>query len=351
MNRGCLRRRGAVLVVGAIAAAGLTAAVTVPAFGASVAVGTDAGSDLGVNVALSVNVASAADQGASAAAQFPSASAPTSAAAVDGAVYGSAAVARAGSAAEDFLTSHQQVLNATAKAGAATPLASQLHYWWGSFPVADSGAGGMATQSIDPNFRLTDSTDVLYAPTMKPADGSCIEVVTVHTTAAPQVWAWDWCNSLAPGAEVTVDGMFLAKYTSTVNGRTVYTQKNVLTNKAGNTWTTYLYNYRTSSWDTLFSSSGTDHSGLTYGWDMFEFYSSTNPSTGNTYVCDDIARAGLVVESSNLQIETGNNVWTLANANNSSWQPSARPSPSAYKCPSMLFTIVSNSSDWTVSEG
>lgn len=347
MTRSFPRRRGAVLAIGVIAAAGLTAASSVPAFGAAGAPAASAASTAGGGAArgpAAVSVPAAARS-----VRTPDADSPVSGAQVSGARYGAAARSAAGGAAADFGLSHQRILNSMKHNGPA-PSAAQLHDWWGTFPNTNSGAGGMATQSIDPNFRLSNSADVLYAPTMKPADGSCIEVVTVHTTAAPQIWAWDWCKSIAPGAEVTVDSTFLSKYTTTVNGRTVYTQRNVQTTKSNNTWTSYLYNYQTSSWDKLFSSSGTDQSGLTYGWDMFEFYSNTNPSTGNTYVCGDIAKAGLVVESSNVQIETGTNTWTSANSGNSTWMPSASPNPTSYKCPSLVFTIVSSNNDWTVAE-
>lgn len=279
----------------------------------------------------------------------PDPNAPFSGKNVAGAVYGQAAVAAAGSLATDFVNSHQEMLSALKSQ--ATTAAAQLHDWWGTFPDTGSGPGGMATQSIDPNFRLSKAGDILYAPTMKPANGSCIEVVTVHNTGVPQIWAWDWCKKIAPGAEVKVTSTFISTYTTTVNGRSAYTQKNVLTNKATNTWTSYLYNYSTKAWDKLFASSGTDQSGLSYGWDMFEFYSATNPSTGHTYVCDDIAKAGLVVQSTSVKIRSAAGSWSLANTSDSKWQPTAHPNPSSYKCPAMVFTIVANNYDWTVSEG
>ena len=264
---------------------------------------------------------------------------------VDGAVYGTAAVQRAGAAAGSFRAAHQDVV--AAQSPDAVPQAAQLHDWWGTFPNANSGAGGMATQSVDPNLRLSNASDVLYAPTMTPANGSCIEVVTVHTTGTPQVWAWDWCNSIAPGAEINVNSSFLSTYTTTVNGRTAYTQENIQTNKSKNTWTAYLYNYRTAAWDSFFTSSGTDQSGLSYGWDMFEFYSGTNRSTGNTYVCGDLAKAKETIESSNVQVYTAAG-WAPSGPGNSTWMPSASPNPTSYKCPTMGFHIIANNSDWTV---
>jgi len=331
--RSPLSGRRAAVTVGLIAAAGLVAASSVPAY---------AGATAATSAPLS-SVVSTPDY----------ATAPISGKDVSGAVYGSAAVARAGAAANDFRETHQNMLNSLGHGStatpSATPAASQLHDWWGTFPNANSGEGGMATQSVDPSFRLSDSSDVLYAPTAKPADGSCIEVVTVHTTSTPQIWAWDWCKHIAPEAEDNVNASFVATYTTTVNGRTAYTEKNVQTNATKNTWTAYLYNYTTKAWDKLYSSSGTDQSGLTYGWDMFEFYSSTNPSTGNTYVCGDIAAADLALESSSVEIDTASG-WSLANSSDSTWQPSASPNPKSYKCPDLLFNIVKDNSDWTVSE-
>ena len=341
IHRSILRNRRAALTVGLIAAAGLVAASSVPAYaGAS---------------APSRSVAtSAAATSASASAVTPDyAAAATSGKSVAGAVFGNAAVARAGNAANDFRTTHQNMIanlgHGSTASPSATASASQLHDWWGTFPNANSGAGGMATQSVDPNFRLSDSSDVLYAPTATPANNSCIEVVTVHTTSTPQIWAWDWCKHIAPEAEDNVNASFVATYTTTVNGRTAYTEKNVQTNKSKNTWTAYLYNYTTNAWDTFYTSSGTDQSGLSYGWDMFEFYSSTNASTGNTYVCGDIAAADLTLESSSVEIDTASG-WSLANSSDSTWQPSASPNPTSYKCPDLLFNIVANNSDWTVSE-
>jgi hypothetical protein len=281
----------------------------------------------------------------------PSLNAPVSGRTVSGAVSGTAARTKAGSAAGDFLKEHRSILDASRSANSespstATPAASQLHDWWGSFPDADSGPGTMATQSVSSTLRLSNSNDVLYAPTMTPADNSCIEVVTVHTTGTPQIWAWDWCNSIAPGAEVDVDSSFIADYTTTVNGRTAYTTKDVQTDASTNTWTAYLWNYATSSWDTLFTSSGTDQSGLSYGWDMFEFYSTVK--SGKVAICGDLASSGVSIESSSLQILGSNGTWSLADSADSSWSPSADPNPASYDCPDMKFDTVDNNYDWIV---
>ena len=225
---------------------------------------------------------------------------------------------------------------------------SALHNWWGSSPDAGSGPGAMATQSVSITLRLTHAGDILYAPTIKPADHSCIEVATVHTTGTPQVWAWDWCHTRKePAATVNITSSFLSTYAKTVNGRSAYTVKDVRTSTPNNTWTAYLYNYRTKAWDKLWTSSGTDHSGHSFGWDMFEFYSSINPADGHTYVCDDLQRTGMKIESSSLEIYSGG-TWNPATAADSAWIPVAHPSPSGYKCPNIKFNIITADSDWVV---
>ena len=317
-----LHRRRVLLALGVLSACAAATAVTVPAYAGSAV------------------RAGAAHQPAS-----PSPYAPASGHLVSGVVSGAAASSGNGAAIAGFRQVHQEML-AAARRPAVHP-DSQLHAWWGSFPDTNSGTGVMATQSVSSTLRLSHAGDILYAPTMTGADNDCIEVVTVHTNKAAQVWAWDWCNLIAPGAKVNVNATFLSKYTTTVNGRTAYTTKEVQTDASTNSWTSYLYDYKTKAWDTLFTSAGTDQSGLSYGWDMFEFYSATNPATGNTYVCGDLGSAGTVLESSALKIYSGG-TWKVANNNNTMWNPSAHPNPSSYLCPGMQFNIVKRNSDWTV---
>ena len=80
---------------------------------------------------------------------------------------------------------------------------------------------------------------------------------------------------------------------------------------------------------------------------MFEFYSDTNPATGNTYVCGDLGSAGTVIESSSLKIYNGS-TWKVAGKANTTWNPSAHPNPASYLCPGMNFNIIKHNSDWTV---
>jgi len=279
--------------------------------------------------------------------------APVSGRAVAGARYGAAATRAAGPAATHFLQLHRTMVAEVRAASRGTSArhaassAAELHRWWGSFPGTNSGPGVTATQSISASLRLTDPNDILYAPTMTPANNSCIEVVTVHTTTTPQIWAWDWCKYIRPVAVVNVTAAFMKAYTIIANGRTAYTTEDVQTNAKTNTWTAYLFNYQTGSWDRLYTQAGTDQSGLSFGWDMFEFYSSTNPATGSTYVCGDLQKAGTRIESSNISIRH-DGTWTPANSHDSSWNPSAHPAPSSYKCPDIRFSIVQPNSDWLV---
>jgi hypothetical protein len=315
-----LHRRPVLLALGVVSACAAVTAATAPAYARPAA------------------PARAAHQQAS-----PSPYAPASGHRVSGTVFGAAARSGNSAAIAGFLKVHREML---ADSRGVRPN-TQLHAWWGSFPDTNSGTGVMATQSVSSTLRLSHAADILYAPTMTGADNDCIEVVTVHTTKTPQVWAWDWCNLIAPGAKVNVNATFLGKYTTTVNGRTAYTTKEVRTNASTNSWTAYLYDYKTKAWDTLFTSAGTDQSGLSYGWDMFEFYSDTNPATGNTYVCGDLQNASTRIESSSLEIYSGG-TWNLATAKTTKWNPSAHPNPSGYLCPGMQFNIVKNNSDWLV---
>ncbi|HEX4062319.1 MAG TPA: carbohydrate-binding protein [Streptosporangiaceae bacterium] len=325
-------RRRPLFVAGVLTAAAVTAALSVPAYA-----GTS-----GPTAAASRSAA-------------PFSSATVSGRTVAGALYGAAATHAAGAAASHFLKLHRQMVadvhaakTKTEPQGVTHPVAAhKLHYWWGSFPDTNSGPGVTATQSISQTLRLTDPSDILYAPTMTPANNSCIEVVTVHTTRTPQIWAWDWCEHIRPVAVVPVDAAFMKDYTTIANGRTAYTTEDVQTNAKNNTWTAYLFNYVTGHWDRLYSQAGTDKSGLTFGWDMFEFYSSTNPSTGSTYVCGDLENAGTQIESSNISIMHDGS-WTPASSSDSSWNPKLHPNPAAYKCPDIKFNTVQLNSDWMV---
>ena len=62
---------------------------------------------------------------------------------------------------------------------------------------------------------------------------------------------------------------------------------------------------------------------------MFEFYSHTNPATGNTFVCSDLQSSGTQIESSGISIRS-NHVWTPANVANTTWNPEPNPNPGSF---------------------
>ncbi|WP_326954461.1 carbohydrate-binding protein [Amycolatopsis sp. NBC_01286] len=255
---------------------------------------------------------------------------------------GAAAKAAAGPAADRFLEIRR------AQAGRAAPrAAAQKHTFWGPEPqLATSADGLVVTQSVTPSLRISHSSDVVYAPTMKPTGHSCVEVVTAYGLGqAAQVWAWDWCRSVSPAKVVPIDSAFLANYTSTVDGHPAYTVQEVRTNTTANSWTASLRNVKTGAWDTLFTQSGSDQSGLDEGWDIFELYSTRNPATGNAYYCAD-AR-GAVFESSSLRLRVAGQ-WVAASATNSPLRPTANPRPADYDCSTLRFEVPSPNSTWRV---
>jgi hypothetical protein len=255
---------------------------------------------------------------------------------------GGAAKAAAGPAADRFLQIRRE------QAGRAAPrAAAQRHTFWGPEPQLTTGADGLVvTQSVVPGLRISNRSDVVYAPTVKPTGHSCVEVVTAYGLGqAAQVWAWDWCRSVAPAKVVPIDSAFLSSYTSTVNGHPAYTVQEVRTNTTANGWTASLYNVKTGAWDTLFTQSGSDQSSLDEGWDIFELYSTRNPSTGNAYYCAD-AR-GAVFESSSLKLRVAGQ-WVAASPTNSPLRPTANPRPADYDCSTLRFEVPSPNSNWRV---
>jgi hypothetical protein len=264
---------------------------------------------------------------------------------VAGARYGADAVRAAGAAADRFRAS--RISTTTGQPKAFVGPAATLHNDWGLFP-SYGPTGLTTTHTINPSVRLSRSGDVLYTPTMKPPTNSCIEVVTVYSTGTPQIWAWDWCGSVAPAVEVNIDQRFVATYGTTAQGPLSYTVRVERTNTAANRWTARLYNQVKKAWDTLFTSAGPDKAQAPYGWDIFEFYSATNPATGHTFVCDDIARTRMVLESQSISVKNGGR-WTPATPANSFFNP-ARPNPADYLCPAVKFQVRHANNSWLVSE-
>lgn len=207
-----------------------------------------------------------------------------------------------------------------------------------SFKEISGSDGSCATQSVSAQLTVQDSSTTIYTPTMYPAGGSCIELVTVYTQSGRSVSAWDWCDSVAFEASVPIDSAFLSTYTDGTSS--AYTGRVVKTDAATNSWTAGLYNYRTGSWDTLFTQSGQNQSGRNTGWDINELYSQVGTS-GRSAACD--AMAGQTFESSNITVRI-NGSWTPASPDNSDTTYDS-PAGSFY-CPDRTYQMVSAYDHW-----
>jgi hypothetical protein len=206
-----------------------------------------------------------------------------------------------------------------------------------AFKALAGADGSCATQSVAPGLTVKDPYTTIYTPTMYPAGGSCVELVTVYTQSVRAVSAWDWCRSVNFAASVPINSSFLSTYT---NGTGAYTGRVIRTSAASNTWSAALYNYTTGRWDTLFTQSGTNQSGRTDGWDIEELY-STVAAGGQAYSCGDMA--GLTFESSNISVRN-NGVWSAATSANSDThydQPN-----SAFYCPTRSYQMITAYSHW-----
>lgn len=254
---------------------------------------------------------------------------------------GDAALKAAGPAAERFLA----LRKGTGTAGAA--LDAQLHTSWGiRMPFSGGSLGMRALQSVFSGAGTTTrGGDYVYAPTAIPAGGACIEMTTAYTPSGPRLWAWDWCGGRDTVGKLTVmDSAFLAKYTTTVNGRSAYNVDIHRTSASPNTWTALLFNYQTSVWDSYYTSSGTyDLPQFPFGWNMFEIYSSIEPATGVGYYCTDMN--GRAFESSSIQLLV-NNVWTAATPANAPTDSTTPPLGSRFQCPQLTFSVVHANDDW-----
>jgi hypothetical protein len=261
---------------------------------------------------------------------------------------GAAASQAAGSAADRFRQLKDERSRAAAPDAAAAP-AAQLHTDWGVNLPSNLSQGLHATQSVlSGSGTTTSGGDYVYAPTALPGGGACIEMTTAYTPSGPDLWAWDWCGGRDTVGKLTpMNATFLATYTTTVNGRAAYSLDEHRTSTTANTWTAYLYNYQTHVWDTYFTSSGTyDLPQFSFGWNMFEVYTTVNPATGAGYYCQNLN--GRVIESSSVQVMVGS-TWTPATpANTSAGTP---PAGSRLDCPSLSFTVAHPNDDWRAQIG
>ncbi|MGH4031168.1 hypothetical protein ACQB60_19780 [Actinomycetota bacterium Odt1-20B] len=198
--------------------------------------------------------------------------------------------------------------------------------------------GGCATQSVSTRVNVTEGSTTIYTPTLYPAGGSCIELVTVYVRGRASVSAWDWCEAINFQASVPIDEGFLKRYT---DGSTspAYSGRVVRTDASTGTWTAELYNHETGRWDELYTKGGVTQ-GRMDGWDIYELYSSTN-SQGRAYSC--AAMAGQVFESRDISVRNGG-TWAAAapaNSNTGYDQPDA-----AFKCPERTYQMLNQYDHW-----
>ncbi|MCS0602239.1 hypothetical protein NX794_13630 [Streptomyces sp. LP11] len=222
-----------------------------------------------------------------------------------------------------------------AGAGAA---ATAIHPAQGTaFKQLQGSDGACATQSVSTRVRVRDADTTIYTPTMYPAGGSCIELVTVYNQGEASVSAWDWCRSVTFKASVPIDSSFLNTYTD--GSSSAYTGRVIKTSATSNTWAADLYNYRTRGWDRLYTQSGTTQARYD-GWDIYELYSTVGAS-GRSGSCD--AMAGVTFESSNIAVRT-NGAWTAASPANSDTGYDAPNS--AFYCPTRTYRMVNAYDHW-----
>jgi hypothetical protein len=209
------------------------------------------------------------------------------------------------------------------RAGTVTPgLASwsgAFHGYWGTFP-SQTIYGAQATDSLNPSLKApTTGSQFMYTPTLDPSGIDTIEMSTIYDGSGNYIGAWNWGSS-SPGFAKTaaINSTFLASYATVVGGRDFYSVQNVQTNAASNTWTAYLYNYKTKAWDSFFSSSDTGKlSNSGGGWDMDEVYTDYDSSTHEGDYCT--GTYGDEFESTGLQYQmSSGGSWTAATTANSS---------------------------------
>jgi hypothetical protein len=184
-----------------------------------------------------------------------------------------------------FRVLHQSLI--AASKGASGDSIDTIHPSDGtSFNASDSGS--QASQSVSLKIHVGNQGTTLYTPTTYPSaggtPGSCIEMSTAYFYGKQVVAAWDWCKAINFVAEVKIDKAFMKTYTK----KHYYSTQIIQTNASNNTWTSYLYNYKTKTWQQFFQQNGTGQIGAGYqGWDVYELYSELD-GNGQSYACADL---------------------------------------------------------------
>ncbi|HWE88674.1 MAG TPA: hypothetical protein VG317_04335 [Pseudonocardiaceae bacterium] len=219
------------------------------------------------------------------------------------------------------------------------------HHFDSGIQLTAATTGMAAMQSITPTgseLSASDQDSVL-SPTLYPAANSCIEVTTVANSDGYSVSPFDWCGypsgarGWQPGRKI--DASFLSTYMTSSYGLPSYWVQIRQTNPATNTWTAYLYNFQTKAWDSLYSSSGATGKPGIQGWDIAEFYSTSNPATSTGYFCTETR--GMAWESNDIMLLV-NGKFTWASASNSRQVPGG-----GANCP-LSYKVIATNSHWRV---
>jgi len=112
------------------------------------------------------------------------------------------------------------------------------------------------------------------------------------------------------------------------------------TKPSNNTWTAYLYNYKTDKWQQFYAQSGTSQVGNAEGWDIYELYSEIK-GDGQSYACDDLA--GQRVEAKGIKVGVGGSLVTADQTNAGDDYDVPLPE---FQCDSMSYQMIKPFSHW-----
>jgi hypothetical protein len=158
-----------------------------------------------------------------------------------------------------------------------------------------SGAYAVHTVYSDLQLKLPQNavrTQTLFAPTTRPPNGACLELGTAYTTdintgsTGAALYVYDFCKPGGPDwgiSPTAVGNDSKPKYPIDANFIKTYAGDSIQTNPAyrvtiytadvppasSSKWVAQLYNFHTSQWETLYTSTGVYNSDVR-GWTIFE---------------------------------------------------------------------------------
>ena len=149
---------------------------------------------------------------------------------------------------------------------------SHTHYGTLINKDVSDNSGIYSRNEVHTTIDLADG-EYLYAPTNMGPNKSPLEIVTFYEgvgqgLTSKKVIVYDhdqgsWKSSTA----ITINNSFLDDYTLTIGGNNYYYAE---VYKSGSTWYAKIYNFDTSSWETMYTSTG--DSSFDDGWGFWEEY-------------------------------------------------------------------------------